>query len=89
MPQLQLFTPHISSLQGSIYKQKTQHRIEKSCGADYLFYKREHMNYVHVFLHIKSVASHASVYLMAAVIGTEAQQSFMPAPLRFYSVVYL
>ena len=68
---------------------KTQHRIEKSCGADYLFYKREHMNYIHVFLHIKSVASHASVYLMAAVIGTEAQQSFMPAPLRFYSVVYL
>ena len=47
------------------------------------------MNYVHIFLHIKSVASHASVYLMAAVIGTEAQQSFMPAPLRFYSVVYL
>lgn len=47
------------------------------------------MNYVHILLHIKSVASHASVYLMAAVIGTEAQQSFMPAPLRFYSVVYL
>ena len=47
------------------------------------------MNYIHVFLHIKSVASHASVYLMTAVIGTEAQQSFMPASLRFYSVVYL
>ena len=47
------------------------------------------MNYIHVFLHIKSVASHASVYLMAAVIRTEAQQSFMPAPFRFYSVVYL
>lgn len=89
MPQLQLFTPHISSSQVSIYKQKTQHRIEKSCGADYLFYKREHMNYIHVFLHIKPVASRASVYLMATVIGTEAQQSFMPAPLRFYSVVYL
>lgn len=47
------------------------------------------MNYVHILLHIKSVASRASIYLMAAVIGTEAQQSFMPAPLRFYSVVYL
>lgn len=47
------------------------------------------MNYIHVFLHIKSVASRASVYLMAAVIGAETQQSFMPAPFRFYSVVYL
>lgn len=47
------------------------------------------MNYVHILLHIKSVASRASVYLMAAVIGAETEQSSVPAPFRFYSVVYL
>lgn len=47
------------------------------------------MNYIHILLHIKPVASRAAVYLVAAVIGAEAEQSPVPAPLLFDRVIYL
>ena len=46
------------------------------------------MNYIHILLHIKPVASRAAVYL-AAVIGAEAEQNPVPAPLLFDRVIYL